>query len=104
MVLPHHDSAACERDVAVICCRYMKKFEHTYSLAIEHHADGYLAYFPALPGCHTWGKSFEAAVKHAEEALIGYIEALRRNGAEPPIERSAAKVSLGVTVEIPTIV
>ncbi len=82
----------------------MKTAEHTYSLAIERHDDGYLAYFPALPGCHTWGVTFEAAVKHAEEALIGYIEALQAAGQKLPVERSVANVSLGVTVEIPTIV
>jgi len=41
---------------------------------------GYLAYFPALPGCHTWGNTYEEAVKNAEEALIGYLEALHKNG------------------------
>jgi predicted RNase H-like HicB family nuclease len=76
---------------------------HTYSLEIERHDDGYLAYFPALPGCHTWGTTFEAAVMHAEEALMGYIEALHLNGQKLPIERFVAKVSLGVTVKIPTI-
>ncbi len=53
-----------------------------YSLTIEFHQDegGYLAYFPALPGCHTWGNTYEEAVKNAEEALIGYLEALHKNG------------------------
>jgi hypothetical protein len=27
--------------------------ERTFSLLVEHHDDGYLAYFPALPGCNT---------------------------------------------------
>jgi predicted RNase H-like HicB family nuclease len=32
-----------------------------YSLTIEFHEDegGYLASFPALPGCHTWGETYE---------------------------------------------
>ena len=53
-----------------------------YSLSIEFHPDegGYLASFPALPGCHSWGASYEEAVKNAEEALLGYLEALRKNG------------------------
>ena len=60
----------------------------TYSLTIEFHPDegGYLAYFPALPGCHTWGNSYEEAVKNAEEALIGYLEALHKNGEKIPEE------------------
>jgi predicted RNase H-like HicB family nuclease len=52
-----------------------------YSLTIEFHPEeqGYLAYFPALSGCHTWGNTYEEAVKHAEEALLGYLEALQKN-------------------------
>ena len=53
----------------------MKIDTRTYSLSIEQHPDGYLAYFPALEGCNTWGKTYEEAVKHAEEALA----ALPRN-------------------------
>ena len=59
-----------------------------YSLCIEFHEDegGYLASFPALPGCHTWGASYEDAVKNAEEALLGYLEALQKNGEAIPQE------------------
>ena len=47
-----------------------------YALTIEPHPEegGFLAYFPSLPGCHTWGKSYEEAVKNAEEALQLYVE------------------------------
>jgi predicted RNase H-like HicB family nuclease len=62
------------------------------------------AYFPALPGCHTWGKTYEAAVKHAEEALIGFLEALRMNGEDIPVEHPSAPISLGLVVELPTVV
>jgi predicted RNase H-like HicB family nuclease len=67
--------------------------------------DGYLAYFPALPGCHSWGDTYEAAVKNAEEALLGYLEALQVNGEELPHEEYApAKVSLSLMVSLPAIV
>ena len=82
----------------------MEKQALTYTLWIERHDDGYLAYFPALPGCHTWGGTYEAAVKHAEEALIGFLEALQRNGENIPIERPSAPVSLGLVVELPAAV
>ena len=49
----------------------MERKVWTYTLEIVRHDGGYLAYFPALPGCHTWGKTYEAAVKRAEEALAG---------------------------------
>ena len=59
-----------------------------YSLSIEFQKDegGYLAFFPALPGCHTWGASYEEAVKNADEALLGYLEALQKNGEAFPQE------------------
>ena len=53
-----------------------------YPLVVEQHPEdgGYLAHYPALPGCQTWGDSFEEAVRNAEEALVVYIETLAANG------------------------
>ena len=66
-------------------CIAMKMSTRTYTLAIEKYPDGYLAHFPALPGCHTWGGSYEEAVRNAEEALVGYLEALQKNGEDVPV-------------------
>jgi antitoxin HicB len=57
-----------------------------YSLTIEFDEEerGYLAYFPALAGCHTWGETYEEAVKNADEALVGYLEAPQKNGEKIP--------------------
>ena len=81
----------------------MKTSTRTYTLSIERHPDGYLAYFPALAGCQTWGRTYEEAVAHAEEALAVYLETLADNGDLIPEERSDKPVSLGVTVRIPVI-
>jgi antitoxin HicB len=77
----------------------------TYSLTIEPAEDGgYLAYFPALPGCHTWGATYEEAVTNAEEALAVYVETLSAHGDplpdEPEPDRS---VTLGVMVRTPIV-
>ena len=72
-----------------------------YPLTIEAPPEdgGYLAYFPTLPGCHTWGETFEAAVRNAEEALAVYIETLIVNGDPvPEAEMSARPTSLGIIV------
>lgn len=82
----------------------MKKKILTYSLAIERHRDGYVASFPALSGCHTWGATYEDAVANAEEALIGYLEALQKNGEKIPVEDPVEPVSLGVMVGLPVSV
>lgn len=79
----------------------------TYSLVVESHPDesGYLAYFPALHGCTTWGATYEQAVKRAEEALVGYLEALQINGQDlPREEHPPADVSLGLMVTVPAMV
>lgn len=75
-----------------------------YTLTIEFHPDeaGYLAFFPALPGCHSWGATYEAAISNAEEALIGYLEALQKNGESiPDGDQPRGEVSLGVFVNLP---
>jgi antitoxin HicB len=75
-----------------------------YVLTIEFHPEesGYLAFFPALPGCHTWGTTYEQAVKNAEEALIGFLEALQKNGESiPEGDQPVGEVSLGVFVNLP---
>ena len=83
----------------------MRHDTRTYSLVVEKHPDGYLAYFPALPGCHTWGETYENAVKYAEEALAGYLDALVAHGdAIPEEQENAQPVSLGITVRTPVIV
>ena len=79
----------------------------TYSLIIQYdkEQDGYLAYFPSLKGCYSWGATYERALENAEEALLGYIEALANSGKSAPIERRRAPgVSLGLVVDLPVIV
>ena len=53
---------------------------------------GYLAYFPSLEGCHTWGETYEDAVKNAEEALVLYIETLAAHGDPFPTGSDAAVI------------
>ncbi|MFI4960304.1 MAG: type II toxin-antitoxin system HicB family antitoxin [Hyphomicrobiales bacterium] len=70
---------------------------------MEEHDGGYLAYFPALPGCNTWGVSYEEAVRNAREAVSLYLETLADNGDPIPEETTQEAVSLGITVRTPII-
>jgi predicted RNase H-like HicB family nuclease len=55
-----------------------------------------------LRGCHSWGSTYEEAVKNAEEALLGYLEALQKNGESIPEEdHPSGEVRLGVLVNLP---
>jgi predicted RNase H-like HicB family nuclease len=76
----------------------------SYALVIEHHPEdgGYLATFPALPGCHTWGTTYEEAVKNAEEALSVFVESLLAHGEALSQDSGASgPVSLAVIVRLP---
>jgi predicted RNase H-like HicB family nuclease len=57
-----------------------KHKERTYSLTVEQHENGYHGYFPALPGCYSWGATYDAAVKNAEDALARHLQTLPENG------------------------
>ena len=43
---------------------------------IERDDNGYFAYCPGLPGCHTQGDSFEEALANAREAAQLYLKSL----------------------------
>jgi antitoxin HicB len=73
----------------------------SYPLTVEEHPKdgGFLAYFPSLPGCQSWGDTFETAVRNAEEALAVYIETLAANGDPiPETTRIDSPISLGIMV------
>lgn len=47
---------------------------------------GYVAYVPALPGCHTQGESIEEAEKNIKEAIALYLESLQAHKEKIPQE------------------
>jgi len=61
----------------------------TYTIQIERDEDGlYVVSVPALPGCFTQGRSFDEAIKMAQDAIISFIDALAKRGKKIPVERS----------------
>ena len=76
----------------------------SYTLVIEHDPDdgGYLASFPALKGCQTWGQTYEEAVRYAEEALALFIEVMIEDNEPLPIDNGGPGVAtLSVTIRVP---
>lgn len=66
--------------------------EVTYNLHIEPAEDGgFVAWFPALPGCHTQGRTLEEVIAMAKGALKGYLEWLQEDGEPIPVEKYAPK-------------
>ena len=57
-----------------------------YRVLIEQDEDGiFIIECPSLPGCISQGKTREEAVKNIQDAIVGYLESLKKhNEAIPP--------------------
>lgn len=67
----------------------MKRLPRTlsYSVYYEQAPDsGYVAFVPALPGCHTQGETLEETESNVIEAIGLYLECLTAEGEPAPIE------------------
>ena len=56
----------------------MSKKYMLLQVKIERDDNVYMATCPALPGCITWGKTYEEAYKNVQEAIECHIEALQK--------------------------
>ena len=70
---------------------------YTFTVRL-HRAEegGYVLTVPALPGCHTFGATYEEALSHAEEAILGFIETLHKLGRSVPVEGHGNRLHLQV--------
>ncbi|PIR39975.1 MAG: antitoxin HicB [Candidatus Zambryskibacteria bacterium CG10_big_fil_rev_8_21_14_0_10_34_34] len=61
----------------------------TYNVQIERDEDGiYVVSVPALPGCFTQGRTFDEALKMAQEAIFEFVSVLIDRGKSIPVEKS----------------
>jgi predicted RNase H-like HicB family nuclease len=66
---------------------------------------GFSVTVPALPGCVTWGSTFDHAIAMAREAIELWLEEISEHGEPIPEERSAARpVKIGVQVHRPALI
>ncbi|MBI4135538.1 type II toxin-antitoxin system HicB family antitoxin [Candidatus Uhrbacteria bacterium] len=71
----------------------------TYTAIFEKAPEGgYVASIPALPGCMTQGETFEEAKENIKDAIVGYIEVLKEDGDEVPLEHEE---HIAATVAVP---
>ena len=54
----------------------------------------YVAAVPALPGCHTQGKTREETLERVKEAIQGYLESLQKDGAPMPTDVDIEEVAV----------
>jgi len=79
--------------------------ELTYTIQLEALENGgFSVTVPALPGCVTWGETFDQAVHMAREAIELWLENLVDNGEPIPEEGGVPRpVKLGVHVRRPAL-
>lgn len=78
---------------------------HTFRVVIreDEFEDGNKAFHascPALPGCHTWGITYEEALTKIEEAVALYIEDIVAAGDRIPEDDHAVEGALCVHSEL----
>lgn len=44
-------------------------------------------YVPALPGCHTWGKTIEKTRENLRDAIDAYLKSLAYDGEKVPEDK-----------------
>jgi predicted RNase H-like HicB family nuclease len=89
-----------ERNVTTQAAEDRAAVPYVFSVVVEPDEGRYYAEIPALPGCHTWGYSYEEAIQNIKEAAELWIEVKREAGEpirlEAPAEIRKAKVTVGV--------
>ncbi len=53
-------------------------------LTYDKEYDGYVVEVPSLPGCMSQGKTEEEALNNIKEAIVGYLEVLKKHNEPIP--------------------
>jgi predicted RNase H-like HicB family nuclease len=65
--------------------------EYRYTAVFEPAEEGgYIVTVPALPGLVTEAETLEGARSAAHEAILGYLESLKKHNEEIPVEQGTA--------------
>jgi len=74
----------------------------SYSDFYEQAAEGgYVAFVPALPGCHTQGETLEETERNVKVAIALYIESMTAHGEAIPEEGRSFQGRVSVPISIP---
>ena len=73
---------------------------YIYRVTVEPDDGRYYAEVPALPGCYSWGHSYEEALKNIKEAIELWLEVKREAGEPIPVEEPQAIKNANLTVGV----
>lgn len=68
------------------------------SVVIERDANGFYAYVPELPGCHTQAGTIDEAVERIKEAAELYLETLSPEDRDACLSKDILTASVDVQV------
>ncbi|MGH9784291.1 MAG: type II toxin-antitoxin system HicB family antitoxin [Terriglobia bacterium] len=75
---------------------------YIYRVVVERDDDRYYAEIPTLPGCYSWGHSYEEALRNVKEALELWLEVKKEAGEAIPTDDPRtirnATLTIGVLV------
>ena len=75
---------------------------YVFRVVVEPDEDRYYAEVPALPDCHSWGYTYEEALKNIKEAAELCLETMAEDGESIPEEDfetlRKAPITLGLVV------
>ena len=69
----------------------MKSYTYRVIIEPDEHKT-FHAFAPALPGCHTWGASFEETRKNIRDAIGVYLRSIIADGEKVPEDRGVEVV------------
>ena len=71
-----------------------------YRVNIEPDDGRYYAEVPKLPGCYSWGHTYEEALKNLKEALVLWLEVKKEAGEPIPVEDPRAVKGAPITIGV----
>ena len=81
-----------------------KRTKKIYSYSVFYEAaqeGGYIAFVPALPGCHTQGETLEETEKNIREAIELYLESLAFDKEPIPKETKSFQSTIRIPISLP---
>jgi predicted RNase H-like HicB family nuclease len=68
-----------------------------FAITLETDEDGFIVVScPALPGCHSQGKSKDEAVANIKEAIEGFVISMRNHGEPIPSIDEVQEIEVAV--------
>ncbi len=75
-------------------------FISQYNLFLKPEPEGgFTVIVPSLPGCVTYGRDIPEAKSMARDAIVGYLESLKKHGESIPTDANAFMSTVDVPSE-----